>query len=140
MFFVTKNSSLKAIFVSSVSRRLYRGLSTNANPAEKDQQENDEKKAVQQKYQELEKLQYRPLYLDAQATTPMVSFIYSQVFSNQAFFFQIQDPRVLDQMLPYMTHLYGNPHSRTHAFGWETEKAVEDAREVTNESLFLFSI
>jgi len=29
-----------------------------------------------------------------------------------------------------MTHLYGNPHSRTHAFGWESEKAVEDAREV----------
>ena len=29
-----------------------------------------------------------------------------------------------------MTHLYGNPHSRTHAFGWESEKATEDAREV----------
>jgi cysteine desulfurase len=43
-------------------------------------------------------------------------------------------------MLPYMTHLYGNPHSRTHAFGWETEKAVEEAREVTNQSMFLFSI
>ena len=37
-------------------------------------------------------------------------------------------------MLPYMTHLYGNPHSRTHAFGWEGEKAVEDAREVKTES------
>lgn len=33
-------------------------------------------------------------------------------------------------MLPYMTHLYGNPHSRTHAFGWESEKAIESAREV----------
>ena len=33
-------------------------------------------------------------------------------------------------MLPYMTHMYGNPHSRTHAFGWESEKAIEDAREV----------
>jgi len=52
----------------------------------------------------------RPLYLDAQATTPM-------------------DPRVLDAMLPYMTNLYGNPHSRTHAYGWETEKAVELARQ-----------
>lgn len=31
-------------------------------------------------------------------------------------------------MLPYMTSYYGNPHSRTHAYGWETEKAVETAR------------
>jgi cysteine desulfurase len=52
----------------------------------------------------------RAAYLDFQATTPM-------------------DPRVLDAMLPYMTELYGNPHSRTHTYGWETEKAVEDARE-----------
>ncbi|KIW00236.1 cysteine desulfurase, mitochondrial [Verruconis gallopava] len=52
----------------------------------------------------------RPIYLDMQATTPM-------------------DPRVLDAMLPFMTGLYGNPHSRTHAYGWETEKAVEAARK-----------
>jgi cysteine desulfurase len=52
----------------------------------------------------------RPLYLDVQATTPM-------------------DPRVVDAMLPYMLNDYGNPHSRTHAYGWETEKAVERARE-----------
>ena len=39
------------------------------------------------------------------------------------------DPRVLDTMMPYLTTFYGNPHSRTHAFGWETEKAVEAARE-----------
>ena len=52
----------------------------------------------------------RPLYLDAQATTPL-------------------DPRVLDSMLPYLTCYYGNPHSRTHAYGWETEKAVEKARK-----------
>ncbi|OKL63378.1 Cysteine desulfurase, mitochondrial [Talaromyces atroroseus] len=51
----------------------------------------------------------RPIYLDMQATTPT-------------------DPRVLDAMLPFLTGLYGNPHSRTHAYGWETEKAVEDAR------------
>lgn len=52
----------------------------------------------------------KPLYLDAQATTPI-------------------DPRVLDAMLPYLTNAYGNPHSRTHAYGWESEKAVEDARK-----------
>ncbi|KAG2206298.1 hypothetical protein INT47_007312 [Mucor saturninus] len=52
----------------------------------------------------------RPIYLDMQATSPT-------------------DPRVLDAMLPYMTELYGNPHSRTHKYGWETEKAVEKARE-----------
>lgn len=53
----------------------------------------------------------RPIYLDAQATTPT-------------------DPRVLDAMLPYMTNQYGNPHSKTHAYGWETEKAVEQGRKV----------
>ncbi|RJE20924.1 cysteine desulfurase [Aspergillus sclerotialis] len=52
----------------------------------------------------------RPIYLDMQSTTPL-------------------DPRVLDAMLPYMTGIYGNPHSRTHAYGWESEKAVEQARE-----------
>ena len=41
------------------------------------------------------------------------------------------DPRVLDAMLPYLTDQYGNPHSRTHAYGWEAEKAVEDARAVS---------
>ncbi|KEI41130.1 uncharacterized protein L969DRAFT_84847 [Mixia osmundae IAM 14324] len=51
----------------------------------------------------------RPIYLDMQATTPI-------------------DPRVLDAMMPFMTNQFGNPHSRTHAYGWETEKAVEDAR------------
>ncbi|KAI7859102.1 cysteine desulfurase [Circinella umbellata] len=52
----------------------------------------------------------RPIYLDVQATSPM-------------------DPRVLDAMMPYMTEIYGNPHSRTHQYGWETETAVENARK-----------
>ncbi|KAK0719582.1 pyridoxal phosphate-dependent transferase [Lasiosphaeris hirsuta] len=51
----------------------------------------------------------RPIYLDMQATTPL-------------------DPRVLDAMMPFYTGFYGNPHSRTHAYGWESEKAVEEAR------------
>lgn len=48
--------------------------------------------------------------MDAQATTPL-------------------DPRVLDAMLPYLVSYYGNPHSRTHAYGWESEAAVEKARK-----------
>mmetsp|Transcript_581 Transcript_581/g.557 ORF Transcript_581/g.557 Transcript_581/m.557 type:complete len:482 (+) Transcript_581:60-1505(+) len=52
----------------------------------------------------------RPIYLDVQATTPT-------------------DPRVLDKMLEFYTGLYGNPHSSTHSYGWETEKEVEKARK-----------
>ncbi|XP_037434176.1 cysteine desulfurase, mitochondrial-like [Triticum dicoccoides] len=51
----------------------------------------------------------RPLYLDMQATTPV-------------------DPRVLDAMLPFYLSRYGNPHSRTHLYGWESDAAVEEAR------------
>lgn len=38
-------------------------------------------------------------------------------------------------MLPYLTDQYGNPHSRTHAYGWEAEQAVEDSRKVCIELL-----
>lgn len=37
---------------------------------------------------------------------------------------------MLDAMLPYLSAYYGNPHSRTHAYGWESEEAVETARRV----------
>lgn len=46
----------------------------------------------------------------------------------------VQDPRVLDAMLPYLVNYYGNPHSRTHAYGWESEAAMEHARQVSTNS------
>jgi len=52
----------------------------------------------------------RPVYLDYSSTTPM-------------------DPLVVDAMIPYMREQFGNPASRSHAYGWAAEAAVEQARQ-----------
>lgn len=51
-----------------------------------------------------------PTYLDSQSTTSV-------------------DPRVIKAMTPYFSTYFGNPHSRTHKYGWESSDAVENARE-----------
>ena len=50
-----------------------------------------------------------PVYMDYSATTPV-------------------DPRVADKMIPYLREQFGNPASRSHMYGWDAEKAVEEAR------------
>lgn len=43
-------------------------------------------------------------------------------------------------MLPYQVNYYGNPHSRTHAYGWESEAAMETARKVGRKKKSLSSV
>lgn len=68
------------------------------------------RKAVRLAVVGMRSIHTKPIYLDTQATS-------------------IMDPRVTDAMLPYMIEKFGNPHSRTHHYGWESEKALERARE-----------
>src|ERR1041385_5945236 len=56
------------------------------------------------------------IFLDYNSTTPV-------------------DPRVLEFMLPYFSEKFGNPSSRTHAFGWTAAQAVEDAREKVAQTI-----
>ena len=68
-----------------------------------------------------ERLKQYPIYFDYQATTPT-------------------DPRVLDVMLPFYMHRFGNAHSKTHKYGEDAEVQVEIARNVRNRLLIsLFS-
>lgn len=113
--FTTRSGPIFAPAVSQVSSELVADTLTKvavhsindgagANPAD-----SDISQIVKQAQQRGSQVAGRPIYLDAQATTPT-------------------DPRVLDYMLQFYTGLYGNPHSRTHAYGWETDEAVEEAR------------
>src|ERR1700748_1527502 len=55
-------------------------------------------------------LPHLPIYMDYSATTPT-------------------HPALVDKMIPYLREQFGNPASRSHSYGWDAERAVEEARE-----------
>ncbi|MGB7248802.1 MAG: IscS subfamily cysteine desulfurase [Phormidesmis sp.] len=61
-------------------------------------------------------LSRRPIYLDSNATTPV-------------------DPQVLGAMLPFFTEYFGNPSSLSHAYGWEAEAGVDQARDALAQAI-----
>ncbi|KAL7515123.1 hypothetical protein ACHAXN_012406 [Cyclotella atomus] len=90
--------TLRSAASTTTSRPAAASLSTAAAP------EGENPFSIQGKFRD-----GRASYLDMSATTPL-------------------DPRVLDKMMPYFIGSYGNPHSRTHSYGWESETVVEKAR------------
>ena len=58
-----------------------------------------------------------PIYMDYGATTPV-------------------DQRVVDAMIPWLREHFGNPASRSHAWGWEAEEAVEEGGYEANNAIF----
>jgi cysteine desulfurase len=96
----TRASMLNRALPASTRAFNTRGFAAEASPEVADSSEVEMKGIT---------LKGRPLYLDMQATTPI-------------------DPRVLDAMMPHFVEQYGNPHSRTHMYGWEAEDSIEEAR------------
>src|SRR6187399_1698274 len=85
---------------------LNRGTSLRALPREKPRLKNN---PPRQPEPAMDVTPHFPIYLDYGATTPV-------------------DPRVVDAMIPWLREHFGNPASRSHAWGWEAEEAVEKAR------------
>ncbi|KAL4855473.1 Cysteine desulfurase [Chlorella vulgaris] len=141
----------RAPAVCTQSSALIRFFSAQAEPLPEAEQDVIERKGIQ--------LHGAPMYLDMQARrqpqnacTPLllchcyacIAWLQPGVVLMQALplcgtlLMQATtplDPRVVDKMLPFMTEQYGNPHSRTHLYGWEAEDAVEVARAQVARSI-----